>query len=140
MEWCPLPVVESVNIGFVTEQKNDALLAAFFASQMERSTVLLILSLKIHLLLLAILILVVLSDERFGHINMVLHTSQVQWGLELVREGIDFGEVLEKTLDRVQISIVSCMMQGSPPITINNVNVSVRVEDRLQNYRFLRIT
>ena len=140
MEWCPLPVVESVDIGFVTEQKNDTLLAAFFASQMERSAVLLILSFKIHLLLLAILILVVLSDERFGHINMVLHTSQVQWGLELVREGIDFGEVLEKTLDRVQISIVSCMMQGSPPITINNVNVSVRVEDRLQNYRFLRIT
>ena len=121
MEWCPLPVVESVDIGFVTEQKNDTLLAAFFASQMERSTVLLILSFKIHLLLLAILILVVLSDKRFSYINVVLHTSQVQWGLELVREGIDFGEVLEKTLDRVQITIVGCMMQGSPPITIDNI-------------------
>lgn len=120
MQWCPASIIQSHDVGTASQQELEASIAAFPASLMERSAFQLIFELKASL-----------SREQESHDALVIvHGSEMKRCLELIGECVDVcSSFFYQHFDCLQVAIVGRVMQSSPTVAVDGVDVSVQLEN-----------
>jgi hypothetical protein len=75
------------------------------------------------------LLVSIASQETVYHLRVVVHGCKVKWGLELVGKGVEVGSSFNQLVNRLDVTIISSMMKGSPSVRINNINIRVHREN-----------
>jgi hypothetical protein len=129
VQWRPASIVQSHDVGTAAQQKLEASIAAFPASLMERSAFQLIFELKASL-----------SREQESYDALVVvHGSEMKWCLELIGECVDVCSSSCQHFDCLKVAIVGRVMQSSPAVAVDGVDVGVQLENRGEHLLLLSV-
>jgi len=129
VQWRPASVVQSRDLGTASQKKLEASIATFPASVMQRSAFQLIFELK------ASSLLVQESYDAF----VVVHGCEMKRRLELIRECVDVGFLCDQHFHCLEVAVVGRVMQSSPAVAVDGVDVSVHVENRGEHLLLLNV-
>ena len=124
VEWSPLSVVEGHDVCASAKEKLNTLLASLLASKLKRGALLLIFCFHVGSML----------EESGNDVWMFHQGCEMERCLELVGEGVDVCLGLNEKVNRLEISIVGSVMESSPSIGVNDVDVCVLREDRFEHF------
>jgi len=129
VQWRPASIIQSHDIGIASQQELEASIAAFPASLMERSAFQLIFELKASL-----------SREQESYDALVVvHGSEMKRCLELIGECVDVCSSSCQHFDCLEVAIVGRVMQSSPAVAVDGVDVGVQLENRGEHLLLLSV-
>ena len=70
---------------------------------------------------------------------VVVHGCEMKRRLELIRECVDVGFLCDQHFHCLEVAVVGRVMQSSPAVAVDGVDVSVHVENRGEHLLLLNV-
>lgn len=130
MQWSPLSIIKGHDVCSWLQQQLDALLWSLFAGKMKWCAVQFVFGFHIGSLL----------QKTMANSVMVVHSSEMKRSFELVWKSIEVGSCFKQLVNRLDISIVSSVVECCPAIWVNDVDVCIHLENGLKSLSLFTLT
>ena len=119
MQWRPASIIQGHDVSTASQQKLEASIATFPASLMKRCAFQLIFELEASF-----------SREQESHDALVVvHGSEMKRCFELIGERVNVCSCICQHFDCLEVAIVGRVMQSSPAVAVDGVDVCVQLEN-----------